>query len=77
MLRNFNSISHHFHYSILSSLSLPLNHQGNDHVNEDVTELKIMLQKEATLRKRAEEEIHNLRNSQLLSTEVWIFYIQL
>lgn len=41
---------------------------GNDHANEDVTELKIMLQKEIALRKRAEEEIHNLRNSQFCHT---------
>lgn len=46
---------------------------GNDHVNKDVAELKIMLQKEITSRKRAEEEIQNLRNSQLPPTEVWIF----
>ncbi|CAH1412113.1 unnamed protein product [Lactuca virosa] len=42
---------------------------NNDHANEDVTELKIMLQKEISLRKRAEEEIHSLRNSQFCPTE--------
>ncbi|KAJ9556481.1 hypothetical protein OSB04_011095 [Centaurea solstitialis] len=43
--------------------------EGND---EDATELKKMLQKEITLRKRAEEEIHNLRNSQLLPIEAGV-----
>ncbi|KAI3719390.1 hypothetical protein L6452_20287 [Arctium lappa] len=43
--------------------------KGDNHVYEDVTELQKMLQKEITLRKEAEEEIHNLRNSQLLWTE--------
>ncbi|KAL7609885.1 hypothetical protein Lser_V15G14269 [Lactuca serriola] len=42
---------------------------NNDHANEDVTELKTMLQKEISLRKRAEEEIHSLRNSQFCPTE--------
>lgn len=53
------------------SYSLSLYDQGNnDHANEDVTELKTMLQKEISLRKRAEEEIHSLRNSQFCPTEV-------
>ncbi|XP_024988314.1 kinesin-like protein KIN-UA [Cynara cardunculus var. scolymus] len=43
--------------------------KGESHVYEDVTELQKMLQKEISLRKEAEEEIHNLRNSQLLWTE--------
>ncbi|XP_024995748.1 kinesin-like protein KIN-UB [Cynara cardunculus var. scolymus] len=46
--------------------------EGNNQVNEDATELKKMLQKEITLRKRAEEEIHNLRNSQLLPIEAGV-----
>ncbi|KAI7755436.1 hypothetical protein M8C21_015901, partial [Ambrosia artemisiifolia] len=52
--------------------SLPLNHQGNDHANEDVRELKIKLQKEIALRKQAEEEIQNLKNSQLNPTEAGV-----
>ncbi|KAI3719391.1 hypothetical protein L6452_20288 [Arctium lappa] len=52
-----------------SFIFLSLNYQGDNHVYEDVTELQKMLQKEITLRKEAEEEIHNLRNSQLLWTE--------
>nr|XP_043629069.1 kinesin-like protein KIN-UB [Erigeron canadensis] len=46
--------------------------QGNDYVKEDITELKIVLQKEITLRKQAEEEIQNLRNSQALPTEAGV-----
>ncbi|KAI3701047.1 hypothetical protein L2E82_45690 [Cichorium intybus] len=48
------------------------NHSGegnNGQVDEDITELKSMLQKEISLRKRAEEEIHNLRNSQFCPSE--------
>lgn len=60
---------------VLSSFPLPLNHQCNDHANEEITELKLKLQKEMTLRKQAEEEIQNLKNSQFHPTEVWIFYI--
>ncbi|XP_076919702.1 kinesin-like protein KIN-UA isoform X1 [Bidens hawaiensis] len=40
--------------------------------NEDVTELKIKLQKEIALRKRAEEEIQNLKNSQVHPTEAGV-----
>ncbi|GJX12540.1 kinesin-like protein KIN-UB [Tanacetum coccineum] len=45
--------------------------EGN-HVNEDIMELKRMLQKEIALRKRAEEEMHNLRKSQLLPSEAGV-----
>ncbi|PWA40370.1 Armadillo [Artemisia annua] len=43
--------------------------KGDGHVSQDVSELQKMLQKEISLRKEAEEEIRNLRNSQLLSPE--------
>ncbi|XP_071709610.1 kinesin-like protein KIN-UA [Rutidosis leptorrhynchoides] len=48
------------------------NHGGkvDGDVYQDVTELQKILQKEISLRKEAEEEIYNLRNSQPLSTEV-------
>ncbi|KAI3788217.1 hypothetical protein L2E82_00961 [Cichorium intybus] len=43
--------------------------KGNAHINEDIIELKSMLQKEISLQKRAEEQIHNLRNSQFCPSE--------
>ncbi|XP_071717097.1 kinesin-like protein KIN-UA [Rutidosis leptorrhynchoides] len=46
--------------------------EDSDHANEDVTELKKLLQKEIASRKRAEEEIQNLRNSQLLPSEAGV-----
>ncbi|KAK1418742.1 hypothetical protein QVD17_27888 [Tagetes erecta] len=46
--------------------------EGNDHANEEITELKLKLQKEITLRKQAEEELQNLKNSQFHPTEAGV-----
>nr|XP_043626459.1 kinesin-like protein KIN-UB [Erigeron canadensis] len=46
------------------------NHGGKG--DQDVIELQNILQKEISLRKEAEEEIYNLRNSQPLSTEAGV-----
>ncbi|KAK9068267.1 hypothetical protein SSX86_012378 [Deinandra increscens subsp. villosa] len=48
--------------------------EGNDYADEEIRELKTKLQREITLRKQAEEDIQNLRNSQLHPTEAGVNY---